>query len=163
MKSLTKDLTYTGVSVEQVSEMLGSTAFREAVCDAQHVVRRDVTITGNGAGRVVTLDYSHATDKVPAVAKKLVGSEIQIIQKETWPTSTNGDVVVTIPGKPGDVKGTVALAQVGDDVVQSVRLAIKVSVPLMGGKIEDMLVDLLGKALAKEHEVGRAWLAGGAR
>ena len=37
---------------------------------------------------------------------------------------------------------------------------MKVSLPLVGGKLEQLIADVLGSALRNEQRVGRAWLAG---
>jgi hypothetical protein len=37
---------------------------------------------------------------------------------------------------------------------------IKVKIPMLGGKLEGLIGDLLTKALLTEQRVGRAWLAG---
>ena len=58
------------------------------------------------------------------------------------------------------MSGSINLAQVGEDVVQTVQLSVKVSIPLVGGKIEDLIVGLLRRALTAENKVGVKWLAG---
>ncbi|MBA2465483.1 MAG: DUF2505 family protein, partial [Nocardioidaceae bacterium] len=37
---------------------------------------------------------------------------------------------------------------------------VKVSIPLVAGKLERLISDLLASALRSEQRVGRAWLAG---
>ena len=39
-------------------------------------------------------------------------------------------------------------------------MTIKVNIPLVGGKIESLIADLLRKALTSENAVGRDYLAG---
>lgn len=72
---------------------------------------------------------------------------------------THADVVVTIPGKPGDMTGTFDVAQVGEDVIQTVNLTVKVNIPFVGGKVEDLIAGLLSKAYRAENKVGLQWLA----
>jgi hypothetical protein len=159
MKQLTYELTYPGASVDQVAGMLGDPAFRQAVCDAQHVLRSTISISPTGDGKVVEMEQIQATRGVPGFARKLVGDETAIVSKETWSSATDADLAITIPGKPGHMNGTIRVAQVGDDVVETVVLAITVSVPFVGGKIEGLLSDLMSAALEKENEAGLAWLA----
>ena len=40
------------------------------------------------------------------------------------------------------------------------NLKAKVNIPLVGGKIEGLITDLISKALREEKKVGRAWLDG---
>jgi hypothetical protein len=58
----------------------------------------------------------------------------------------------------GALTGTLTKEQRGTDVVQTVTLDIKVGIPLVGGKLEGVVADLMGKAMAKENQVGREWL-----
>lgn len=150
-------LTYPGTTVEAVVAMLMTPAFREAACASQkRIVGHSVTIEGPR----VTIDQRHSADGVPGVAKKFVGDEIRILQEESWTSPTHGDITVSIPGKPGSVTGTADLAQVGDDVVETVVLDITVNIPLVGNKIAGMIGDKLARTLRAENEVGLAWLNG---
>ena len=157
-KSLSLDLPY-DAPLDKVAAMLADPAFREAVLDAQRVLRRTVTITESDAGREVVLDSAQAADGVPSFARKLVGDEIEIVQRELWTTDTTATLEVTIPGKPGEMKGTTTLSEAGGVTTQRTSLDVKVSIPLVGGKIEQLVADLMARALKKEHRVGREWLA----
>ena len=158
-KTISLALTYPGTSTEQVVTMLADADFREAVADYQQAVRSSAEVSGAGAGSTARIEIVHGTDHVPPFARKFVGDEIAIVQVETWTSETHADVRVTIPGKPGDMWGTFDLAQVGDDVVQTVALTVKVGIPLVGGKLEDLIAGLLSKAFRAENSVGVEWLA----
>lgn len=160
--SVKHELVYAGVTVDDVVAMVTDPKFREAVCDYQQVVSRSATVTGGdgGGGTKVVLDYEHASKNVPPIAKKFVGETIPIHQEETWSTPTAADVEVTIPGKPGDMKGKARIVQRGNDVVETIELTVKVGIPLIGGKIEGMIAGLLGQAFRAENKVGSKWLAG---
>lgn len=160
MKKIHHELTYPAATVEQVVEMISDVAFREAVADSQGVVRRVVSVTGAVPAKKITVELDHGTDRVPSFARKFVGDQISIVQVETWKTDTDADVHVTIPGKPGDMKGSTTIAQVGNDVVQTMNLTVQVKIPLVGGKLEELIVGLLVKAFKAENKVGLKWLAG---
>ena len=66
---------------------------------------------------------------------------------------------MTIPGKPGEMKGTARLTESGGVTTETVDLDIKVGIPLVGGKIEGLIADLLLKALKVENRVGRDYLS----
>jgi len=160
MKKLTYELTYPAATVDQVAAMLGDPAFREAVCKAQHVLRQTIAITPSGGGKTVTMEQVQATSGVPGFARKFAGDETTIRSREDWVSPTDATLRITIAGKPGHMEGTIRVVQVGDDVVETVDLDISVGIPLVGGKIEGLLSELMSKALAKENTVGREWLAG---
>jgi hypothetical protein len=140
--------------------MYGDPAYRKAVSEYQHVVDFDCQISMTGDGMEVQLEQAHGTDRIPSFAQRLVGNEIRFVQHETWASPSRADIHVTIPGKPGEMTGTETLTQSGDDVVQQVDLAVKVSIPLVGGKVEDLIAGFLGKAFDAENKVGVKWLKG---
>lgn len=160
MKKISHDLVYPGASVEDVFAMATDPAFRERVADHQGVVRREVKVAGDLPARTVEVEFAHGTDRVPGFARKFVGDEIPIVQVETWTATDAATIEVRIPGKPGDMKGSARIAQRGADVVETVDLAVQVKIPLVGGKIEDLIADLMVKAFKAENKVGLRWLAG---
>jgi hypothetical protein len=143
-----------------VAAMLGDPGFREAVCVAIQATKHEVTIKGaHGDPMEVRLAYSQPTDRVPTFAQKFVGSEVDIVQAESWTSLEHGDIHVTIPGKPGEMTGTAVLAEKDGVTTETVTLDIKVKIPLVAGKIEALIGKILGSALRAEHRTGVAWLA----
>jgi hypothetical protein len=160
MKRATHTLTYPGTTVDDVYAMLADPAYRKAVADYQHVQDFACDVQPAGGGMTVRLEQAHGTDRIPGFAQRLVGHEIRFVQQETWSSPSSADVHVSIPGKPGEMTGTLALAQAGADVVERVDLAVKVSMPIVGGKVEDLIAGFIGKAFQAENKVGVKWLAG---
>lgn len=156
-KRLVHEMTY-DAPADRVLEMLADPAFREEVCDYQRVLRRTVTVETTASGMDVVIDQFQSVKGLPSFATKLVGDEVNIVQRESW-TGTRGDIEVTIPGKPGDMKGTAVVVESGGVTTETVDLTIKVGIPLVGGKIEGLISDLLLKALKAENKVGRTYLA----
>jgi hypothetical protein len=161
MKKITEILRYDGASTAEVHTMLADPAFREKVCDEQGVLRHTVRIDREGDGMQVEIDQVQAAKGIPGFAKKFVGDEIHIVQSESWSSPEHGDIHVSIPGKPGEMKGTATLAEDGAGTTETVELTVSVQIPLVGGKIEGLIADLLSKALRAEHRVGVGWLGGG--
>jgi hypothetical protein len=157
-KQLRHQLTYDAAMVD-VAAMLADEEFREEVCAEQHVLRAMVSVDADEDGMEVTIDQVQAAKGIPSFAKKFVGDEINIVQTESWSSATEGKIRVTIPGKPGEMKGTTRLAETGGVTTHTVDLDIKVGIPLVGGKIEGLIADLLLKALKVENRVGRAYLS----
>jgi hypothetical protein len=160
MKRVQEELRYDGATVEQVYAMLGTKEFREAVCDHQRVLHRTVTVEEDRASRRVTIDQGHGTDRLPGFAKKIVGAQINIVQSESWTSGTDGRITVTVPGKPGEMTGTATLVPDERGVTEKVDMTVTVNLPLIGGKVEGLIADMLRKALDSEHTVGKEWLAG---
>ena len=160
MKRVSHTLTYPGTTVDEVFAMFGDPAYRTAVSEYQQVVDFGCDITATGTGMDVRVEQAHGTDRIPGFAQRLVGQEIRFVQKEAWSSPGAADIHVTIPGKPGDIIGTETLEQSGGDVVQTIELAVKVSMPLVGGKLEDLIAGFVGRVFDAENKVGVKWLAG---
>ena len=154
MKKLSKKLTY-DASADAVAAMLDDPAFREAVLERQLVERGSVDIDGD----VARIEQVRSGDDIPSFARKFVGEEIVIVQTETWTSAHGADVEIAIPGKPGEAVGTIALVESGDTTTETVELDVSVRIPLVGGKIETMIADMVGRALDVEHQVGVEWLS----
>lgn len=124
------------------------------------MLSHDIDITEDGEAADVRIERLQAVEKIPAFAAKVVGAEITVVQREEWSDLRQGAYSVGIPDKPGHIAGTVTLTERGEQTVETVSLDIKVSIPLIGGKLEGVVHGLLVAALRTEHEVGVAHLAG---
>ena len=152
------DLTY-DAPASAVLAMLHDPAFREEVCDATGVLRHDVSVTETGGRTLVVIEQVQTAAGIPSFARKFVGDEIEIVQKESWTDDTRADVDVTIPGKPGHMRGTATLVESGGTTTEQVDLEIKVNIPLVGGKIEGLIADMLLSTLKVENTTGRDYLS----
>lgn len=143
-----------------VYAMLSETSFREKVCAAGGATEHAVEITPAGEGMNVLVDQTQPADGIPSFATKFVGDRIHIVQRETWTSPDEADLDLAIPGKPGHVKGKVTLAPAGAGTLETVEGEVKVHIPLVGGKLESLIANLLKSALHSEQRVGKAWLEG---
>ncbi|MFN8194413.1 MAG: DUF2505 domain-containing protein [Nocardioidaceae bacterium] len=143
---------------ETVYAMLVDEEFRSQVCDYQRVLRHRISVEEVDGAVVVDVDQVQSTQYVPATARGFVGSEIEIEQRETWHSPTEATLVVTIPGRPGRMDGRIVLSERDGGTVESVTGEIRVGIPLIGGKLEQMVGQVFGWALDAEARVGADWL-----
>lgn len=143
-----------------VFAMLADPDFRRAVGVAQDVVSSEVTITPQGEGFVLRNDQVQKTAGLPSIAQKFVSDTTRAVQHESWSSPQRATVTIEAPGKPAEMKGTARLDAAGGGTVEVVELEVKVKVPLIGGKLENLLADRLHEALDAENAVGVRWLAG---
>jgi hypothetical protein len=160
MKRVNHLLTYPDTAIGQVYAMLGDPAYRKAVGDYQRVTDFSCDVAPSGTGMRVRLEEAHGVDRIPGFAQRLVGHQIRFVQEETWSSPSTADIHVTIPGKPGDISGTTSLTQSGDGVIERIDLEVVVSIPLVGGKVEDLIADFVVRAFDAENRVGVKWLRG---
>lgn len=152
-----KQLTY-DASPEAVAAMLADPAFREKVAQAQDVVSASVTVTPKGAGFTLVNDQVQRTAGLPAIARKITGETTPALITEEWSDSANAAISILAPGRPTSMIGTITLAASGAGTVETVDLDIKVKVPLINGKLEQIMADQIEAGYDVERVVGVAWL-----
>ena len=145
--------------------MLADPAFREAVCERAAGAPSD--------GRVEPADRGgrrgHAGQRRPGAGRAAASRRSRRSSSATRSTSCSGsrgattttaDLTWTIPGKPGEMTGTSRLHESGGRPPRPSTSTVKVAIPLVGGKLEGFIADLLVKALDAEARAGRDYLAG---
>lgn len=140
--------------------MLADPEFRDRVAETGGGFEREVRIEPERSGMSVLVDQKQRERSLPSIAQKIVGDTIHVVQHEQWTDDANAQLEVTIPGKPGSMRGTITLRPDGDGTVETVAAEIKVHVPLVAGKLEKLIATLLESALSNEHRVGEEWLLG---
>jgi len=143
-----------------VFAMLSDPGFRQASADAMGVLSADVTITPNGEGISVLIDQVQPTEGIPGFAKKFAGETTRAVQTEEWGSPAGGTITIETPGKPTSIKGTLSLAESGGRTTETLEAEVKVKVPLIGGKLESLMAELVSSGMDKEQVAGVAWLEG---
>jgi hypothetical protein len=143
-----------------VFAMLSDPMFRQAAAEATGVISADVTITPNGEGISVLIDQVQPTEGVPGFAKRFAGETTRAVQTEEWNSPVGGTISIETPGKPTSIKGTLTLTESGGRTTETMEAEVKVKVPLIGGKLESLMVDLVASGMDKEQTAGAVWLQG---
>ena len=141
-----------------VFAMLSDPAFRQASADAMGVISADVTITPAGEGISVRIDQVQPTEGVPGFAKRFAGETTRAVQTEEWDSPAGGSITIETPGKPTSIRGTLSLTESGGRTTETMEVEVKVKVPLIGGKLESLMADLVSQGMDKEQVAGAAWL-----
>jgi hypothetical protein len=146
-----------------VYAMLTDPGWREKVGTAQGVVSTTVTVTPEDpgdAGCRIVIDQVQNTAGLPAIAKKIAGDTTRAVVTEVWASPTTGTIEIVAPGKPTRATGTLSLVQEGGSTRHVTDLEITVKVPIVGGRLENLIADNIRKGLDIERAVGVAWLEG---
>ena len=100
---------------------------------------------------------------LPDFAKKILGDTNRIEQAEKWTAVGDGyscDLKIEFPGKPLHVTGKLDVKPTGDASADwVVNMEVKSSVPLVGGKLEGVVVKETLASLDKEYAFNQEWLA----
>lgn len=88
---------------------------------------------------------------VPGFAKKLVPEQLTIIQTDSWDlVSRTGTLDIQFKGVPVSIKCDMTLRDQGSACIQDLDFTLKVNVPLIGGKLEQLLADDLRRKFAAD-------------
>lgn len=152
-------------TVEQVFGVLTSpqwvAAKAERLRDGSAVVRREERPDGG-----LLLAVSRELPKgAPGFLARLLPEDARVVQTDVWgpPDGTgarSGTWDVELPGVPARLGGTLRLEQDGGSTVYLVEGETKVSVPLVGGKAEAFIADMVGRLGVTEGELLQAAVRG---
>lgn len=142
-----------------VLAMVTDPAFWDKVAVATEAISSVATAEADGGATRVVVDTEQPVKGVPSFAKKFAGDSTRAITTQVW-SGTTASYSVDTPGKPTSINGTAAVTAQGSGSVLTYDLEVKASVPLIGGKLEKLVVDLTTEGFDKEQAVGAAWLAG---
>ena len=147
-------------SPDDVVAMLTDQGYRAGLKSRTRSAGHSVAISEQDGRTVVEVDQRLHTHGIPSFAKKIVGDTIQLVQREEW-SGHQASFQLAIPGKPGHLRGSIVVEPDGDGTVERVSGEAKANLPLVGGKIEKLLVDMITQSLEREQAKGTAWLEGG--
>ncbi|HEX5614890.1 MAG TPA: DUF2505 domain-containing protein [Acidimicrobiia bacterium] len=145
--------------------MLTSPEFLRARFEATGALQHEIVEcapTSDGGFRVVTKRTVQAD--IPAFARRIFTPTNSMTQTEVWDPATadarRGEWRIEPEGVPVPVSsaGSITLEPADDGTVQRVVGRIKVSVPLIGGRLERFVFDQAKTTLDDEHAFGERWL-----
>lgn len=120
--------------------------------------------TADVDGARYRLQHGVDANALPSLVRTVLPGDLRIERTERWTRQGSAhlaDVHLTIPGAPGSASGQMRLRDLPDSGSElAVRLDIAVSVPLLGGKIEEIVVGHLRDVIVAETEFTQQWLAG---
>ena len=158
---MSKDLTFRTeipATVEEVFALRTSQRWvdlkAEHLDDGSTMVRRQERPDGG-------VDFSVSRELpsgVPGFLEKFLPKEGKAVQNEEWgpPDAAGvcrGTWSVDIPGAPAKLGGTSTLEPSPTGSVHTILGTAKVSIPIVGGKAEQFIIDMTKKLMGKEAEL----------
>lgn len=113
---------------------------------------------------VVTLQVIRS-DKLPGMVTQLHSGDLRIRREETWGPVTDGaatgSVVGSIVDAPVNLAGTAVLEPIGrtGGTRLTFRATVQVRVPIIGGKLENIIGARLAELIAAEQRFTTEWIA----
>lgn len=144
---------------EDVLAMMLEPAFWDRVAERTGAVTSETSVEGTATGTCVRTEEVQETAGVPAFARKIAGDRTRVVKHLTW-HGLDCSVEIESPGKPTSICGSAALVPDGSGTRLTYDLDVRATVPLIGGKIEKLVVQLTTEGFEREHAAGVAWLRG---
>jgi hypothetical protein len=118
----------------------------------------------DGDGVRYRLRFGLDEDVLPGVVRSMIGAALVVERAESVHPAPGGgyrgDVEVSVPNAPVPVSanGSMRLRDLPDGSEFAVHADVAVRVPLIGGRIEDIVAEQVGQLLAAEDAFTREWL-----
>jgi carbon monoxide dehydrogenase subunit G len=151
-------------SIDEVWSMFADPAAH--VAKFERMGHQDLEVLAEEAGDA-SLDLTirrKVEIEVPSVAAKFISPSNTVTSHDHWQRDgddqLSGRYTVDIKGVPAETTGTTSVVADGTGCTYTVRLDVKVKVPLVGDRIAKALRPQLEAQLAQEFEAAEAWLAG---
>jgi hypothetical protein len=101
--------------------------------------------------------------RLPGLVTQLHRGDLRIERGEKWGPVHDGaaEAVITggIGGAPVDVAGTAALAPTANGSRLAVKTTVEVRIPLIGGKVENVIGQQLSQLVIAEQQFTTEWLS----
>lgn len=158
---LNNDYSYPA-EIEKVWALISDQAFRDEACARQGALEHEVTVEESDGNTIVTIKRKLPAD-LPDFVKKLTGDTVKVVQVETWgPADSAGnrqaDVSVDVLGQPASMKGKGSLVSEAGATKFNLTGDVKVSIPLIGRKIEPEVAKAIIASLDADVEYGTSKL-----
>jgi hypothetical protein len=99
---------------------------------------------------------------LPGFAKKIIGETNHVTQTERWTRSGDSahcEISIEVKNVPGGTSGTMDMRPSGSGVVWDADFDIKISLPLVGGKLEGVMLEETRTNFTTEKAFNDSWLA----
>jgi hypothetical protein len=143
--------------VADVRAMLTDPAFREQATLTMGASTVSVSVSGSADGDAVRIDMASQPHHIPAFVRPLVGDTVHARHAEDW-TGDEAVFSITTSRVPAGLHGRRVLVADRDGCLDTFDGEAHARIPLVGGRIERLIVHRFKEGWDIEHEVGVNWL-----
>lgn len=148
---------------ETVFTMLTDEGFQNRKCRATEARSHEVSIESRDGRTVVTTVRQMSTEGLDMPSFASVGPTLSVKETQDWGPadadgSRQGTIQVQLVGLPLQMQGTLDLSGGAGSTTETIDADLKCSIPLLGGKIEEMASPAVRSAIDVEERLGHKWL-----
>ena len=116
----------------------------------------------DGGKTTVVMRQSIDAEDLPGIVRRVAPDGVTIERTEIWMAGDNGGYHGTaeaaVSGFNGSMHGTTTLADIAAGCEYLLSGQVKVGIPLIGGKIEEVVAEQLDRLLRTEARIPNRWL-----
>ena len=101
-------------------------------------------------------------EEIPAIAKKFTGEHLVYVETRRWSSQNLGNTWVIEPEVSGvkvEAKGVTEIVAEGEGCIRRTKGSVNVSLPLIGKKIEEMVLQSIQGTFKKNAEYCKQYIA----
>lgn len=147
---------------DQMWDMMSDQSYWASKYEALGATKLEWTTFNTGSEALTLSSVREVAANLPSAAKKIIGEKAVVTQVESW-TRTGDELSCNIhiatKGAPGGTEGSMSITPAAGGCSWSADFDIKVSIPLLGKKLEGIMYDETVENFAKEKIFNEEWLA----
>ncbi len=149
-------------TVDQLWEMISNQDYWVAKYESMGASNVTFTTFNADSGSLTVVNERDVPADLPSFAKKIIGETNHVTHTERWTRS--GDqatcsIEIQVKNVPGGTTGTMEMKPSGAGSTWSADFNIKVSIPMVGGKLEGVMKDETASNFKQEKTFNDQWLA----
>ncbi|WP_410656781.1 DUF2505 domain-containing protein [Amycolatopsis sp. lyj-112] len=116
----------------------------------------------SGDGVRYKLRQGISSDKLPSAVRTLHRGDLVVEREQIWRAAGAGyagTATASVHGVPGEITAKTSLTGEGDQTTLVNSGEVKVRIPFVGGKLENVIAEQVTKLLEREAEFVAKWLA----
>lgn len=129
-------------SAQTLYEKLSDNAFDDGLMQALNMSKELLESKETAQGPVYKIRLTNP-DTIPAIAKRFTGDHLSYVETRTWNNakkSNTWEIAPEIKGATVEAKGTTEIIDEGNGCIRRTRGTVTVNLPLIGKKIEEMVL-----------------------
>jgi hypothetical protein len=121
-----------------------------------------MTVDADGHVEAATTQALHV-HRLPAVVTQFHPGDLEVVRNETWSPVHDGNATAQVAGKvlaaPASLSGQAVLTPTETGCRLCVTATVHVDIPLVGGKIENIIGGKLAELITAEQQFTSEWIA----
>lgn len=142
-------------SLSVAIQMMSSAQSLDRLMEASYAQNPQHLVSQNQHGELEIRIYREFEGEWPGFLQSIIGNTLKIDEKRVWQPATDtqrkGWTEITAPGLPVEVKADMKIVEVENQCTVSIVGEVKVNLPFVAGKVEQMVLQEILDAIKVEE------------